>query len=761
MHWIDWLIMTLPLLICGAIAIYTRRYVRSVADFMAGGRAAGRYLLCTARSEQGSGAAVYVAAFQGFLVSGFALVWWGQIAVPIEILMVVTGFVIYRYRQTRAMTLGQFFEMRYSRGFRLFAGAMGFFAGLLNFGIIPAVGAQFMVEFLRWPETVNLFNHATYSVQVPTFLLLMGLFLTICVIMTTTAGQVSVLLTDCAEGMFSQVFYTAIAVALLVLVFKWSDTKAVLMHTKVHESMVNPFDTMNVQNFTIWLVLMKTFGNAYRRLAWQNSHAFNSSAATPHEARMGGVLGRWRLFAAGVMVTLLSVCALTYFKTHTAAIDAALANIQDPARRDQMRAPVTLSMMLPVGVKGMLLSICLMGIIAGDGIHLHSWGSIFIQDVVLPLRQRRSKNQRAIVFTVLGALWAAVGILASVRCVLPWIVNAFSSPASRAAIVIVLCAVWGALGAGLFILFERNVLSQGPLTARQHVRLLRGAIVGVALWAFVFGAMFPPITYVGFWWGITEAIFVSGAGVAIIGGLYWSRGTSAGAWTALIVGSIVACAGIGVQMYFEQHLHRDLILAIPYPDLHRHLRQFGFHVNIPTIAFFDSLVAIACYLIISHLTCRAPHNMDQLLHRGAFGVPSDLDPVAAPGRRRFWLYRVITFGIDQQFSRADRWVTIGITLWSMFWFAVFAIGTLVYFLHHWSSDTWAIYWLWTGVYLPLAIGAVTTVWFTWGCTHDMIAFFRRLRTEKVDEHDDGTVGDEDLAPAERPAAAQLPAGQVR
>lgn len=63
MHVIDWLIMILPLVVCATIAIYSRRFVKSMVDFMAGGRNAGRFLICTARSEQGAGAVVFVALF--------------------------------------------------------------------------------------------------------------------------------------------------------------------------------------------------------------------------------------------------------------------------------------------------------------------------------------------------------------------------------------------------------------------------------------------------------------------------------------------------------------------------------------------------------------------------------------------------------------------------------------------------------------------------------------------------------------------------
>jgi hypothetical protein len=45
----------------------------------------------------------------------------------------------------------------------------------------------------------------------------------------------------------------------------------------------------------------------------------------------------------------------------------------------------------------------------------------------------------------------------------------------------------------------------------------------------------------------------------------------------------------------------------------------------------------------------------------------------------------------------------------------------------------------TGIYLPLLIAIATTIWFTIGCWNDLILFFRRLRTERTDPNDDGTV----------------------
>ncbi len=662
MSWIDWLIMVLPLVVCGTIAVYSRRYCRSVADFMAGGRNAGRFLICAARSEQGAGAVSYVTSFQVFMVAGFAMGWWGSLSAPVGLIVAISGFVIYRYRQTRAMTLAQFFEMRYSRAFRLFAGGLCFFAGLVNFGIIPVIGARFMVYFLQLPT-----EFVVGDFHIKTYLLLMGLFLSTCVLMTVAGGQISVLLTDCAEGMISQIFYAIIGVTLLIVFFNWNQARSELTATLPGHSMVNPFDASGVKDFNIWYVLMGLFNGIYTHMAWQNNHGFNSAAANPHEARMGGILGRWRGFASAVMVTLLTVCAFIYLKSPdgAAAVDAVIRGIPDKATQSQMRTPIALTQMLPVGIKGMFLAICIMGIIAGDGIHLHSWSSIFIQDVVMPLRKK-------------------------------------------------------------------------PLTTQQHIKLLRFAVVGVALWAFFFGALFPQSEFVIIWFAVTEAIFTGGAGVAIIGGLYWSRGTTAGAWSGLISGSMLAVSGI--------------VTRALWPMFHSGKEFF---LNGKQVAFFGSLLAITVYVLVSWLTCKKPHNMDKLLHRGAYSVEAQSEEekkgLAAKKKIGIW-YRLM--GIDAQFSKGDRAITIGIWCWSMFWFAVFLVGTLSYVIlrmygKQWSDNIWVDYWLIHSIFLPLVIGLLTTVWFTWGCTHDMVKFFKALKAEKVDVHDDGSVQDNDAGAAMR------------
>jgi SSS family solute:Na+ symporter len=644
MQFIDWVLTATPLAIVVVIAIYANSYVRSVADFMSGGRSAGRYLLAIAGNEMQAGAVVFVATFEAISHAGFSIAWWGLISVPVVIILSITGFVIYRFRETRAMTLAQFFEIRYSKSVRLFAGILGFIAGILNFGIIPGIGARCLVYFLGLPANLTLFSHT-----VPTYIPLMALFLSVTVTVALAGGIITVMLTNCVEGIMSQIIYLIIIVSLLSI-FNWSQISYVLGNRPPGQSLLNPFDSSGIKDFNLWYVLMGVFTGAYATMAWQNASAYNSAALTAHESRMASILGRWRDLGKGAVVTLLGVCAVTFlhhpdFAAQARVVEATVQQIADPQAREQMEAPIAMANFVPVGVRGLLCAILLMGIFGGDATHLHSWGSIFVQDVLVPLRKR-------------------------------------------------------------------------PFGVKEHIFALRLSIGFVALFAFIFGCLFSQTEYINMWWSVTTSVFVAGTGSVIIGGLYWKKATAAGAWTAMVLGGVLSLGGIIARQIYRE----------------------GFPLNGVQIFFFSVLICIVTFIAVSLLTCREDFNMDRMLHRGTYAVPrTAVEEQEAPTGKCGWLGRLM--GMDDNFTLGDKWIAGGIFGWSVFFFFVFVLGTIWNLIAPWPLAVWSIYWEVTGIGAPIAFALLIGVWFTWGGIKDIRVLFARLRQEKINHRDDGTVID--------------------
>ena len=658
-------IILIPLVSLVWISFATRSRSSSVADFMAASRVSGRYLVCNARGEAGFGAISAVAMFEAFYNSGFSYSWWGSIGAPIGLLIGLTGFVIYRYRETRCMTLAQFFEVRYSKRFRVFAGLLAFLSGILNYGIFPAVSARFFVYFCGLPPTLHLAGLA-----IPTFAILMVIFLSVALSMSLTGGQLTIMVTDCIAGLVSMLFYVVIA-ATLIWMFSWSQVSEALLNRPPGKSMLDPFDSFALSDFNIWYVLIGVFASVYSVMAWQGGHAFNASAANPHEAKMGMILGGWRGFALGVMITLLGVSAYTYmnhpaFAAGAQQVNAVLQGIDNPQLRTQMRVPVALAHFLPVGIKGMFCAIMLFAMLAVDGSYLHSWGSIFIQDVVVPFRKK-------------------------------------------------------------------------PFESKVHIRLLRLAIFGVAVFGFLFGLFFTQTDYVLMFFAITGAIYLGGAGAVIIGGLYWKKGTAAAAWTAMTVGSSLAVGGILIGQFWKP-LRAGLLTLLPNAQwLLQHPDKFP--INGQVLFFWSMIAAILLYVVVSLLTCREDFNMDAMLHRGRYAAapqPGDAPALIAPVGFKAKMLGII--GIDSNFTLGDKVLSISVFSWGMFWFFVFVIVTAWNLLvARWSGQLWSDYYHITGVLIPFGIAVVTCVWFTWGGIRDLRRMFASLRTVRRNAHDDGTV----------------------
>lgn len=674
MHWLDYAIILIPFMVVIAVSWSTRRYVKSVADFMSAGRCAGRYLICTASGEAAFGAIGVIAGFEYLYKAGFAIGWWGQLAVPVSLFVTLTGYVIYRYRQTRAMTLAQFFEIRYSRGFRVFAGIMAFTSGLLYYGVFPAIVGRFFVNYCGFPQTVAVLGQA-----VPTFILVMLFFLSFALMLTLMGGQLTIMVGSTLEGILSGIFYILAAVTVIGM-FRWTNIVEAMSHAPKGESMLNPFDTIGATDFNIWFVLIGLLGIVYGPLAWQGGHAFRSSAASAHEAKMASVLGSWRVVMFNVMITLLAVCAFTYmnhadYASGAALVNARLQTIDGAQLQTQMRVPVALSHLLPIGIKGVFAAIMFFAAIACDGSYMHSWGSIFIQDVIVPFRKT-------------------------------------------------------------------------PFTPEQHIRLLRWAMAGVAAFAFAFSALFAQTEYILMYLSLIAGVFVAGAGCAVIGGLYWNKGTAQAAWAGMITGSVFALGGFGVQQAWPrlnpalcralgwlQHLGSDLSGVQGAQDYLR-LHADKFPVNGVVINFYAMLTASLVYIAVSLLTCKTNFNMDRMLHRGLYAVEGD----AAVNIKRRWTWGSL-IGIDSEFTRGDKIIAGGLFGWSMFWFVAFVVMTVWYILRPWPQQVWSSYWHLTVIILPLLVGTVTTLWLTWGGVRDLLRLFKALPNVRRSALDDGSVAE--------------------
>lgn len=685
LHAIDWLICLAMLALVVGMAARSRKYTRSVADFLAADRSGGRYLLCVSGGMAKMGAVAIIGYFEMYYEAGFTIIWWSMLPLVVAALLSLTGWLVYRYRETRAMTLAQFFEMRYSRRFRVFAGILAWVSGIVNFGIFPAVGARFFIHFCGLPSwPVELAGLHFDLILAGT----MSVLLAVALALVFFGGQVTVMVTDFVQGVFLNIAFLII-LANLFWQFDWSAIIETLQTAPEDASMINPFRSTNVESFNYFYFLITAFSTAYLyRLAWQGEQGNACSAKSAHEAKMAGILGEWRTLVILMVVTMLPLAAYTVLHNPEHAslaqdINDELARVKNEHVRHQVTVTVALSRILPPGVAGLLCASVLAAFVSTHDTYLHSWGSILIQDVVLPLRNK-------------------------------------------------------------------------PLTRRSHLLLLRGSIALVAVAIFLFSLFFPQNDKVVLFLMISAAIFMSGAGAVIIGGLYWKHGSTLGAWTGMLVGALGSIGGIIASQMWPGTLYPWLVEEAPgvleavtryiaavahaVPGINWQVNPERFPFDSQWLFFFSIVAAIVSYVLASLFSWlvlqRPPTDMDRLLHRGRYAVPGDHvggNVDVATG------WRALAPG--DEFTTGDRLIYYGQLVWSIGWIVVFVAGTIYNLAVDVPESSWATYWKWH-VGISMAAGAVTVVWFSIGGLKDMSALYAHLAAADRDPSDDGTIAAE-------------------
>lgn len=782
MHWLDWTIVFLAIAIPLCIGLLTKAYVKGVSDFLSSGRIAGRYVIAVSSGEAGMGLISLVAMFEQYYQSGFAYGFWGSIASPIMIILGLTGYCIYRFRETRAMTLGQFLEMRYSRRFRLFAGILQSISGIINYALFPAVGARFLVYVCGLPVDVTVGGFVF-----PTFALLMALFLGIAVLLATRGGMIAIMVVDCFQGILGYPMYLIIT-AFILLRFSWfHDIAPVMFDRPPGHSLLNPFDIGELRDFNLLFILIGLVSSIINRIGWSGGMAFSTAAKNAHEQKMAAVLGNWRNGFHYSMIVLMAIVGfaflngdrfqagakgavacrtdlavkavqdvakgenlapvrqevIEYLKTGTVTpeLQAMLAKteaikaqekidrekikyvVQEDAAKDttvvapnaseekqkareariqvakdairsvdpatsqtfgtifgQMRVPMALRYLLPIGILGLFCALCIMGMMSCDISYMHSWGSILVQDIILPIHGK-------------------------------------------------------------------------PLSPQRHLALLRWMIAFVALFAFFFSLFFGQVDFILMFFTITGAIWLGGSGPCLVGGLYWKRGTTAGAWTALLVGSGLAVTSLLVQKswvgsiypwLYEQHLVDTVAAGLAFasgpfePIIKWRMSSEKFPINSQELYGLGMLLSIGSYIVVSLLTSREPFNMDRMLHRGKYQYEG-----AKLIKERLTWRNLVTklIGIDNQYSRGDKVLAWSVFIWSFGWgFLCSFVGVVVWnFFSPWGNNGWSLWFFINNFVIAIVIGLVSTVWFTIGGIIDLRRLFKGLAAEKRNVLDDGRV----------------------
>ncbi len=752
MHWIDWLIVIVPVTIVLGIAVYARKYVRGVADFLASGRVAGRYVICVGDMSAGLSVITLVSLCEREYLCGMAVGLWGRLIVPITIFMSLTGYCLYRFRQTKCLSIGQFLELRYNRPLRIVAAFIRTVAEMITNAIGPAVAARFFIYFVGLPLTVNLFGF-----EISTFAVIMVLVLSMAMLVIWPGGRISLLVTDAIQGLMSYPIFVIFTVFILSEVSWTSDVAPVMMDRAPGESFLNPMDISSLRDFNLFALVVTIIGSVLNRAAWIGNDT-SSSGRNAHEQKMAGILGAWRNGFAYLMLTLIALFMITVMlgnrfaddakeirvelvskiadetipnqelrnkiisdiaaipaAKHTIGVDKPYSRKHNPdtkylevAHKNlpqtpegstqfqkfrtlyyQMMAPTLLRTKLPVGIMGLFILLMVMLMISTDDSRIFNASSTLIQDVVMPFRKK-------------------------------------------------------------------------PFEPKQHLFWLRMMSVAVCVFFLIVSLFFAQIDFIQMFVTVMCALWLGAAGPIMVGGLYTRFGTTTGAFCALIFGSGTSLFGLIMQRSWSSSVYPwlmetgyakyvnsvfETVTSIFGPHIVWEMDAVKFPINSYEIYFMAMMLGIGAYIIGSLLTYREPFNLDRMLHRGEY---SDGESKASSPWTLKNVYSKL-IGIDSEYTTGDKviaWSVFGYSV--VFQFVISFIAVVIWNVFDpWPAEWWSIYFFITLVVVGIIVGSVSTVWFMIGGIVDLRALFRDLASRKNNPLDDGwVVGHVSLVDAE-------------
>lgn len=740
---LDWFIVLVPLVFVIYMAYRSRQYIRGVADFLAAGRICGRYVIAVAGVSVSLSVMNLVANAEVYYKTGFAISFWNNILLPISMVLALSGFCYYRFRETKALSLGQFLEMRYSRSLRIFASGLRTFSEIITNMICPAISARFFIYLLGFPNSVEL-----GGVHISVFALVILLVLVISISIIWMGGTLALLITDTIQSLLSYPIFT-IFVIFILLNFSWTNQIIPVMTDRIQgESFINPFDIKTLRDFNLFALVVTVFTTILNHASWIGAGT-TTAGKTPHEQKMAGILGTWRngfslLFYFMVAAMLLVVLNHRDFSEKAKNIRVSVSSrvteelVGDPSVRKQVLRGVRAipAQSHVIGTDQPLSQNC-------------NLDTPYFESARNTLGGTPEGNAA---FQEFRTLYNQMLLPAAMREILPGgMIGLFC----LLMIMLMISTDSTRIFSSSITIVQDVVLptiKSRQLTSGKHILLLRCMAVCVGILFFCGSFFMSQLDYINLFCIIMTSIWLGGAGPVIVFGLYSRMGNTAGAFCSLLTGTFVSTAGILLQRNWASGIYPWLatrgwvvpmdhllqFVSAPFrPYIEWQMNPVKFPINSMEIFFIAMLLGIGAYWIGSFLSLRRPFNLNRMLHRGKY----NLEGVSEPEKITFRNILGKLVGITPQYTFSDRiitWSVFGFTF--LYQFGLTFLAVLVFnFFSPWSMEGWGKYFLIVFLIVPAFVAAVSTVWFTIGGIIDLRRMFRDLKNRIENPLDNGQV----------------------
>jgi len=391
---IDWFIVFGYLIFIFVIGIIFKKYVKGISHFIVAGRHLKLFLAIATLTGTELGLVTVMYNSELGFRSGFSAFHIGIIEAGCIAGIGLTGFIVYKLRESKVMTIPEFYWKRFGTKVRWVGGVILAVSGVLNMGLFLQAGSRFMIGIMG----VGIGSTITK--------LVMSAMLIMVLIYTALGGMVSIVILDYIQFVVLSVGM-AIITYFTIKTIGWGDLFSLDILSLQGSGWFNPIEQPEFGiTYVIWMFLVSLSA----AVLWQAVTLRVLASKSPKIAqKMYGLFTVTGL--ARRIVPMLWGIGAFIFVTSIPALKEAFSASGIEQLNSQYGFPIFIAKIIPSGLLGIIAAGMMAAFMSTHDSYLLSWSSVITQDIVAPLFKDGLSEKTRITIARIGIVVIGIYLL--------------------------------------------------------------------------------------------------------------------------------------------------------------------------------------------------------------------------------------------------------------------------------------------------------------------------------------------------------------